>query len=181
MQILFKGFSQTQQIHCFGISTSKNKLGFKTTEEYYKKIRNECGDFVLHNVDVTAVDKILENLDVAKASGIDQILAKFLKDGALVTTIHLANIINPSIKFDTLPSNCKIAKIGNLFQIPLFKKGIKLKLKNYRPISLLPLISKATEKLIHDQTQKIFKEMDCCTFANQALEQIILQIHALLA
>ena len=42
----------------------------------------------------------------------------------------------------------KIAKVK-----PLFKKGIDTEAKNYRPISLLPLISKVTEKSIHDQTQ----------------------------
>ena len=40
----------------------------------------------------------------------------------------------------------KIAKVK-----PLFKKSIEA--KNYRPISLLPLISKVIEKSIHDQTQ----------------------------
>ena len=36
---------------------------------------------------------------------------------------------------------------------PLFKRGSKTDSKNYRPISLLPLISKIIEKIIHDQTQ----------------------------
>ena len=53
-----------------------------------------------------------------------------------------------SIKLDTFPSQCKIAKIK-----PLFRKGIKTEAKNYRPICLLPLISKVIEKSIHDQTQ----------------------------
>ena len=50
--------------------------------------------------------KILKNLDVAKASGIDQISVRFLKDDAPVMAIHLANIINMSIKLDTFPSKC---------------------------------------------------------------------------
>ena len=41
---------------------------------------------------------------------------------------------------------------------PLFKKGIKTKAKSYRPISLLPLISKVIEKSIHDQTQDYFQK-----------------------
>ena len=33
----------------------------KTARDYYKKIHNKCEDFVLHNVDITAVEKILKN------------------------------------------------------------------------------------------------------------------------
>ena len=53
-----------------------------------------------------------------------------------------------SIKLHTFPPKCKIAKIK-----PLFKKEIKTEAKNYRRISLLPLISKVIQKLIHPQTQ----------------------------
>ena len=53
---------------------------------------------------------------VAKASGIDQISAKFLKDAAPVIVIHVASIINLSIKLDTFPSKCKIEKIKYLFK-----------------------------------------------------------------
>ena len=115
----------------------KNKFRIKTTREYCKESCNQCGDFVLHNAEITSVEKILKSLDVAKNSGIDQISARFLKDGAPVTAIHLANIIDLSIKLDTFPSQRKIAKIK-----PLLRKGIKTEAKNYRPISLLHLISK---------------------------------------
>ena len=47
------------------------------------------------------------------------------------------------------PTDCQIAKLK-----PLFKKGSTTHPKNYRPISLLPLISKIIEKVIHDQTQE---------------------------
>ena len=96
-------------------------------------IQNECENFVVHNIDVTTVDKILKNLDVAKASGIEQISAKFLKDGAPVIAIHLANMVNLLIKRDTFPSKRKM--------------GIKTDAQNYRPIALLPLISKVIKKM----------------------------------
>ena len=120
----------------------KNKFGIKTTDENFKHIRNKCEDFVL--CDVTTIAKILKNVDVAKASGIDQISAKFLKNCAPVIAIYLTNIINVSIKLDTFPSKCKIAKKPLCF---------KTEAKNYRPISLFPLISNVIEKSIHDQTQ----------------------------
>ena len=41
----------------------------------------------LHNVDITSVEIILKNLDVAKASGIDQISVRFLEDSAPVIAI----------------------------------------------------------------------------------------------
>ena len=80
--------------------------------------------------------KDFKELNVVKVSGIDQISARFLKDGAPVIAIYLTNIIiNLLMRLDTFPSQCKIAKIK-----PLFKKRIKNEAKNYRPISLLPLI-----------------------------------------
>ena len=78
----------------------------------------------------------------------DQIPAKFLRDGAEVLALPLRNIINLSIKLSTFPEECKIAKLK-----PIFKKGARTDPKNYRPISLLPLVSKIIEKSIHFQIE----------------------------
>ena len=115
-----------------------------------------------------------KNVDVAITSEIDQLSAKLLKDGAPLRAIHVANI-NLSTKLDTFPVKCKIAEIK-----PSCRKGIKTEAKNNRPFSLLCLISKLTEKSIIDQTQDHVKEMNCCRFTNQALEQNIPQIHVCL-
>ena len=56
---------------------------------------------------------------------------------------------NLSIKLSAVPNECRIAKLK-----PLYKKGKKTDPKNYRTISLLPVISKILEKLIHDQTME---------------------------
>ena len=44
----------------------KIKFEIKITEEYYKQMRKECEEFVLQHIDVTMIDKILKDLDVAK-------------------------------------------------------------------------------------------------------------------
>ena len=93
-------------------------------EEYYKQIQNECEGFVFFNVEVTSVKKILKILDVAKASRINQVSAKILKDDAPVIATDLTNIINLPIKLDTFPSKRKIAK-----KALCLKKKLRLKLR----------------------------------------------------
>ena len=83
---------------------------------------------------------------------------------SILINIHLASNITCCFS-----SECKLAKAK-----PLFAKGIQTEAKNYRPITLLPLISKVIEKLIHNQTHNYLqKKMNCCTFTNQVIKQII--------
>ena len=92
--------------------------------------------------------QLIKNLDVAKASEIDQISAKFLKDDAPVIAIHHANIISASIKLDTFPSKCNVAKIK-----AFFKKGIKTETENYRPIFGPPALARRVGSLVFSETQ----------------------------
>ena len=67
--------------------------------------------------------------------------------------LPLRNIINLSIKLSIFPEECKIAKLK-----PIFKKGARTDPKNYRPISLLPLVSKIIEKSIHFQIENFLNK-----------------------
>ena len=91
---------------------------------------------------------ILLGFNTSKAAGMDQIPAKCLTGGAGVLALPLRNIINLSIKLSTFPEECKIAKLK-----PTFKKSARTDPKNYRPISLLPLVSRIIEKSIHFQIE----------------------------
>ena len=53
---------------------------------------------------------------------------------------------NFSIKSKIFPDLCKLVKLK-----PIFKKGSRMDPFNYRPISLLTLISKTFDKIVHDQ------------------------------
>ena len=83
----------------------------------------------------------------------DQIPAKFLRDGAEVLALPLGNIINLLIKLSTFPEECKIAKLN-----PIFKKDARIDPKNYRPISLLPPVSEIIEKSIHFKIENFLKK-----------------------
>ena len=97
--------------------------------------------------------KLLEDLNPSKSVGLDNIAGKFLKEGASILASPLTDLCNVSISLSSFPDECKVAKLK-----PLYKKEIKIKPKNYRPISLLPLISKIIEKIIQNQTQSFLDE-----------------------
>ena len=65
----------------------------------------------------------------------------------------ISELYNLSIKYSFFPKDCQIAKLK-----PLYKKGSTTLPRNYRPILLLPLISKIIEKVIHDQTRAFLDE-----------------------
>ena len=125
-----------------------NKFTSQTTRNYYTKTSFYVSNHSeFSNISEEVVEKILLSLNKSKTAGMDQIPAKFLRDGAEVLALPLGNI-NLSIIF---PEECKIAKIAKLKRI--FKKGARTDTKNYRPISLLPLVSKIIEKSIHFQIE----------------------------
>ena len=131
-----------------------NKFGITSVRNYYQ---NTIGLFTskynFSNVTEDVVLRLLNEMNTDKAAGIDNLSAKFLKDGAVILAKPISKICNLSVKYSIFPTDCQIAKLK-----PLFKKGSTTHPKNYRPISLLPLISKIIEKVIHDQTQEFLND-----------------------
>ena len=64
----------------------------------------------------------------------------------------LTIIINQMLETGVFPDKLKFAKV-----IPLFKKGDPTLLTNYRPISLLPSLSKIFETVINQQLYDYFE------------------------
>ena len=62
-------------------------------------------------------------------------------------------MINQVFNTGIFPDRLKLAKI-----IPVFKKGDSKLINNYRPISLLPVISKVLEKIIANQLSQYFED-----------------------
>ena len=83
------------------------------------------------------------NIEISKASGIDKLPGRFLKDSAKILSKPISEIFNLSIFHGISLNACKTK--------PIFKKGKKVDPSKYRPILLLPLISKIIEKVVHDQ------------------------------
>ena len=126
-----------------------NKFNNNSTKQYYMNIEKSCHNFELCNSTLEIIKNILASLNTSKAPGLDGISSKFLKGCAEVIAVPLCNLVNLSIKQSLFPDQCKIAKLK-----PLFKKASNSDQKNYKPISLLPAVSKIIEKTIHIQTQE---------------------------
>ena len=103
-------------------------------------------DYSLTHTNSLTVEKVIKNLDTSKATGCDAIPARLLKPVAANLSQHITCIFNQSIDNCVFPWDAKLADV-----VPLFKKGDNLVIKNYRPLSILPCMSKILERLMHQQ------------------------------
>ena len=76
-----------------------------------------------------------------------------MQNAAEILSRPICEICNLSISHKVFPDACKIAKLK-----PIYKKGKKAYPSNYRPICLLPIISKVIDRTAHDQTNKSLSE-----------------------
>ena len=100
----------------------------------------------LQCVGTEAVSKILRSLKVNKAAGLDKIPARLVRDAEVELAPSLTYLINKSITDETVPALWKVARVT-----PLYKSEDKLLVENYRPISVLPVLSKVLERVVHTQ------------------------------
>ena len=86
--------------------------------------------------------ELLTTLDTSKSTGCDGVSAEMLKQTACSTALPLSNLINLSLSTGKIPHEWKMARIT-----PVPKPG---KNKNttsaYRPISILPVVTKVIER-----------------------------------
>jgi hypothetical protein len=103
------------------------------------------GVFEFTNVDISTVYKMIMSLNAKKATSGD-IPVNVLKQTANISAPILCNLINQSLQSCEFPSELKQAILT-----PIFKKGDSTNKVNYRPISILPSVSKVFEKILHSQ------------------------------
>ena len=100
----------------------------------------------LRNTNVEEVEKYLMKIPDSTATGDDGIPVRFIKQTKVVSAKILCHIINRTIATNIIPQDWKNANIT-----PLFKEGDRGDPANYRPISILPALSKVLERIIHTQ------------------------------
>ena len=101
--------------------------------------------FVFCNVTVDEIYKEINAIDTKKASVENDIPGKILKGCNDIVSHYLPSIYNDSKKSTNFPVSLKYADVTPIPQ----KKETSMK-KNYRPVSLLPILSKLYEGKIYD-------------------------------
>ena len=93
----------------------------------------------------------INTLKPSYSCGHDNISSNVLKIIAIEVSPCLALIFNQVLSTGQFPKNLKTAKV-----IPIHKTGEKTLLKNYRPISILPVVSKIIKNVMHTQLMDYF-------------------------
>ena len=97
--------------------------------------------FIFKAVSRHEVGQQLKSVKRNKATELDDLPPGLIKDSAELISAPLAHLINLSLKTSIFPTDWKTAKV-----IPTHKSGAHSNPDNYRPISVLPVISKIIEK-----------------------------------
>jgi hypothetical protein len=119
----------------------------RTFLKSYYEAKNVIEDqFGLTSVTSDQMLNVLISIKAGKATGLDKLPARFVKDGANAIVDPLAHLFNLPIENSIVPNNFKTARV-----VPLYKKGSKTCCGNYRPVSILSVISKVFEKIVFNQ------------------------------
>ena len=146
------------------LNINENKFIMNTADHIHDPVERALHQFKVHpsilkikervrgvkfsflNVSNEEILREINGLNPKKANTSNSIPINNLKDNADITEKSLHKIINDDISNSYFPDKLKIAEIS-----PLFKDKDAMNKTNYRPISILPSISKIYERVIHKQ------------------------------
>ena len=119
-----------------------------TIQDAYK------GSFSFSTVEKVDVTREIKNLSKKKAIKDDNTPVKILKENVNFFAEYICIFYNHAITTSKLPSFLKMANIT-----PIFEKGSKNKKENFRPVSILPVLSKIFEKPMSKQLSTFFENI----------------------
>ena len=123
-----------------------NKIQVKS---FYSKKGVLENSFGFSTVTECTVYKLISAFNTKKATGLDSISAKFIRDGCSVIASPITHILDLSLSKSTVPKAFKEARV-----VPLYKKGGRGEVGNYCPVSILLVVSKIFERIVYDQLSK---------------------------
>ena len=109
------------------------------------KVKQKCSStFRINYTSTHEINRIIYSLKNKDSCGYNKISTSILQISAPYILSPLTHICNKILSTGTFPARLKFSEVR-----PLFKKGSKGELSNYRPISLLTTFSKIIERIIY--------------------------------
>ena len=122
-------------------------------QDFVRSRKSPDTSYVIPSITSAQVLTLLQKLSPRKAAGIDKISSQLLRIAAPVIAPVVARLINFSFSSGSFPSRWKTAKVS-----PLYKNGDSRDVQNFRPISVLPVLSKVIERHVHDSLYSYLTE-----------------------
>ena len=121
----------------------------------------------LHDISVTPnmVGKVITNLDLSKGYGLDCIPVVVLKNSDPELFYVIAELFNNCLKESCFPDCWKVSSVVSVFKIV----GERSTAKNYRPVGLLPVVSKVFQKLVNNRIADHLQKCGLFLTSNMAL------------
>lgn len=122
------------------------------------KLKKNSSSLYLEPTDSTEILRVINSLKNTKSVGYDNIPVKLLKMIKHLVSEPLAHIVNLCLSQGIFPSELKISTV-----YPIYKKGPKTELGNYRPVSILSNVSKIFEKIIYTRIMNFVETKNVIT------------------
>ena len=105
-------------------------------------------------VDEERISNKLRNINLNKRAGYDNIPGKLISLAHSALAPVLTHLVYLCIKSSKYPTNMKLAELS-----PMYKNDDNLMKENYRPVSVLTILSKLQESVVNDQLYMYFVEI----------------------
>ena len=128
----------------------------------------QASSFFLSPTNSTEIENIIMSLSSTKATGSFSISISLLKTLKGVLSIPLQLLFNCSLSTGMVPDQFKVVRV-----VSIHKKGSSCLVSNYRPISLLSIFDKLTEKLMYNRIVSFLRNFQFYTIISSALDQSI--------
>ena len=122
---------------------SGSPRGYTSCSDYITKANSP---FHLKQTSPKTILDLLKSMSAKKATSLDNIPSRLVKEAAPVICKSLATIFNKSVDTGIFPTGMKLAKVP-----PIHKANDKDNLNNFRPISVLSAIAKVFERIVFNQ------------------------------
>ena len=137
------GFARIIDKHCNHPSIIKIREHIQTQHYFYFAAVND-----------KHIEKNMQKMDPKKAQGCDNKPSKLLRLGASGISSYVTQLVNYCLHVCEFPDRMKLADVSSLY-----KKNDYLKKDNYRPVSVLPSLSKIYERVMGQQLYDFFDKI----------------------